>query len=93
MYMFIYKENVTESTSLTYETDTSLMCSVKPEVDVNSLINVTMTGSDLWCLTCTETYKRTFDPSNSPCLNNVSKVTIARCGTESKYCKVSTDLF
>ena len=54
--------------------------------------NETVTGTDLFCFDCTETYVKSYDPDDSPCWNNLSQIALRQCGPRDKYCKVGQPL-
>ena len=63
-----------------------------PEVVNPTTENETIaTGTALYCYECSEQYDSTFDPSQSPCLNNLSQVTIRQCSPADTYCQVRSD--
>lgn len=47
-----------------------------------------LSGTDLYCYECDESYDSTFDPSQAPCLNNLSQITIRKCSIADNYCTV-----
>ncbi len=77
-------------------TDTSFSSSLSSNQSVSILVpgpnplnSPLTTSGTLWCYQCKEIYKpTTAHPLKSPCLNNLSKITIRQCGPEAKYCKV-----
>ena len=50
--------------------------------------NNTSTGEDLWCYECSESYKTKFNVSDSPCLNNLTRINVRQCSGVDNYCKV-----
>ncbi|KAI0226359.1 hypothetical protein LSAT2_023048 [Lamellibrachia satsuma] len=50
--------------------------------------NETRKGRDLWCYECRETYFKKYNVVLSPCLNNLSLITVRQCGVLDVYCKV-----
>jgi len=45
-------------------------------------------GIDLFCYECSEKYDSTFDPTQAPCLNNLSQITVRQCSPADRYCQV-----